>query len=297
VQVAYLITAYHQPDHLARLVRALDCEWATFFIHVDGKVDIRPFRAALPRAENVFFLDGVHRTRCYWSGFNFLQAILNLLHVALDADVSFCRYALLTGSSYPIKPVARIQQDHSSDVELIRIDRRVSDLDGDNIHSRSLNYYWFTDYPLLNRLDMSGRFRRPLREALPFYHGSSWWSLTDNCIRYIVDYIAANPGFIRFFRTVRAPDEVFFHTIIRNSPFAGRVALDFERGAAPGCQWGRNDHGNHYVDWHAKVGRLPKVLDLADLDALLESHALFARKFEEDVSGPLLAELERQCLK
>ena len=46
--LAYLISAYTDPDHLARLIAALDHE-ADFYVHVDANVDDAPFRRLLPK--------------------------------------------------------------------------------------------------------------------------------------------------------------------------------------------------------------------------------------------------------
>jgi cytochrome c551/c552 len=51
--------------------------------------------------------------------------------------------------------------------------------------------------------------------------------------------------------------------------------------------------GCHYIDWNAVGVSLPKVLGLSDLDAVLASGALFARKFEGDGSRALRDQVER----
>ena len=43
MKIAYLISAYKDPQQLARMVLALHTEDARFFVHVDANVDIKPF--------------------------------------------------------------------------------------------------------------------------------------------------------------------------------------------------------------------------------------------------------------
>ena len=62
--LAYMITAYHQPNQFGRMVRALYHSDDYYFIHVDAKVDIRPFQEVVPEAENIIFL--ASRRRVYW---------------------------------------------------------------------------------------------------------------------------------------------------------------------------------------------------------------------------------------
>jgi hypothetical protein len=78
------------------------------------------------------------------------------------------------------------------------------------------------------------------------------------------DFVERNPRFMRFFRHAGIPDESFFQTILLNSPLAGSVV----------------DDDLHYADW--SEGRShPRTLGLADLDRVLASGELFARKFDD----------------
>lgn len=46
MRIAYLISAYKDPIHLRRLISALSHgveDSVSFFIHIDAKLDIRPF--------------------------------------------------------------------------------------------------------------------------------------------------------------------------------------------------------------------------------------------------------------
>ena len=43
MKIAYLISAYKDPQQLSRMVQALHTEDTRFFVHVDANVDIKPF--------------------------------------------------------------------------------------------------------------------------------------------------------------------------------------------------------------------------------------------------------------
>ena len=43
MKIAYLISAYKDPQQLSRMVQVLHTEDARFFVHVDANVDIKPF--------------------------------------------------------------------------------------------------------------------------------------------------------------------------------------------------------------------------------------------------------------
>jgi hypothetical protein len=295
MQTAYLILAHHQPSHLARLIKALDCDWASFFIHIDRKSDISRFEDLVPNADNIVFLRGDKRVKVYWAGFSQVQATLNLLHVASQVS-HFSRYCLLSGSDFPIKPTAAIEDAFSSDKEFLRVQKQVEFSDRDIRRRHYFDNSWTnprTAPKMIARITTKvlatipkARYRK-----LPLYHGSQWWSLTGNSINYILEFVAANKDYSRFFKDTRAADEVFFHSIVKASPFAKNIMHDFENAA--GIQ--RNVHGCHYVDWtwNKKVMAGPKVLELADINAVLDSNALFARKFDELRSAALLEYIEK----
>src|SRR6476660_8705713 len=101
MRIAYLIMAYDQPDHLHRMVKALDCDGVSFYIHIDNKVELSTFRPEMLEKENVHFL----RTRVdiQWMGFSQVEAILMLMQEALKEASRFDYCVLLSGSDYPIK--------------------------------------------------------------------------------------------------------------------------------------------------------------------------------------------------
>lgn len=68
MNIAYLISAYKDPAHLRRLCDALKYGVENdvhFFVHIDKKVDIRPFERFL-QVPNVHFTD--HRFWSQWGG-------------------------------------------------------------------------------------------------------------------------------------------------------------------------------------------------------------------------------------
>ena len=59
MNIGYIITAYTDPSHLNRLIRSLNYN-AKFFIHIDRKVDIEPFKRLVKGVfECLFFREAV----------------------------------------------------------------------------------------------------------------------------------------------------------------------------------------------------------------------------------------------
>jgi hypothetical protein len=93
----------------------------------------------------------------------------------------------------------------------------------------------------------------------------------------IIRRVGADPAIARFFRTVACPDELFFQTLVMNSPFRQRVLFDNFR----------------HIEWSSRGARNPKVLDVGDFDSLRSSRAHFCRKLDPAASARLLPLLLR----
>jgi len=128
---------------------------------------------------------------------------------------------------------------------------------------------------LANRaLRASGRTRRFPRGLHP-YGGSSWWALSRECVRELLERVGREPRIARFFRSVSCPDEMFFQTLVMNSRFRGRVL----------------SRNFRYIQWPERGARNPKILDEHDFERIAASQAHFCRKIDSRASAGLLPRL------
>jgi hypothetical protein len=294
MKTAFLIFAYKQPNHLVKLVSALGGDWARFFIHVDKKVDDFEFRKLASKNSEVIFLEDRLRTKVYWGGFGHVQATLNLLEVSINSGWKFERFCLLTESDFPIKPLDEIRSKFDSNKEFIRIDDRINN--PNNQFFKKLQCYHF-DGPFSKISGNGLMVHRKIYNSMNLYKGSSYWALTKGCVDFISEFLKHNQDLIQFLKHTFCPDEILVQTIIKNSPFAGNITHDFERTDDLGKFRSGNVHGGHYIDWNSPGVRLPKVLVETDLDDLLTSEAVFARKFIEGESDLLLEKLKNALRK
>jgi hypothetical protein len=318
MKIAYLITAYDQPEHLHRMVRALYCDGVSFFIHIDNKIDLSTFSPEVLEKEDVCFLQ--KRVDVRWMGFSQVESILMLMREASRQRFDYC--VLLSGSDYPIKPNSELKKFFAvSSKEFIvfwRLEDRPSwrhkieyfypiDLIPIYGHSKGVeNNYW--------RRLFWGRFfkyRRlmPKRNYVPGmvpYGGSDWWSLSYECVAYVLRFVEENPDFVRFYRYTHCPSEMFFQTIILNSRFAKQVQ-NFDAY----MEWTRKTSDEdklkeesmlpeesfnlRYIDWN-RGRELPSILDERDWHNISNSSNLFARKFDPVRSARLLDRIDQELL-
>ena len=98
--------------------------------------------------------------------------------------------------------------------------------------------------------------------GFPLYCGHSYWRLTYDCAAFLLQFRREHQDVLRLFKFALCPDEYVFHTAIINSPFSRSVT---------------NDCLTH-IDF--TVGYHPKTLTCDDLETLVRSRKLFARKFD-----------------
>jgi hypothetical protein len=292
MHVAYLIMAHHHPAMLARLIRSLDGEDTSFFVHIDARNDVAPFRSAAPPA--TVFLDD--RVKVHWYGYSTVEATLRLLEAAFASGAD--RFVLLSGVDYPVASNARIRKTLSSDAEFIEI-RFELDPAGDGYFDRRANGWFFGDRTLFSHREGRRRLRKAAeavgrllprrRFPWPVYYGWAWWTLTRSAVDYLLRLRREQPRSFTRFRFAEVPDEMVFQTLLKQSPRAGHIAFDqADTDFTPG------PHRNalHHIDWDNPNPTLPRTLTEDDFDAIVGGGALFARKTDPKLSGNLFDRLD-----
>lgn len=255
--VAYIISAYKLPHQLIRLVSRLQHPERSFYIHIDANAPPDVFAEAaraLAAHANVHLLD---RHACAWGDFGHVRATLKGLD-ALAASAQDAEYVvLLTGQDYPIKSNETMEAMLAG--------------------SRGCSYMNFRPLPVQG-LERGGYERLPEPE-LPYglrpFFGSGYWTLHREVVGYVRGFLQGHPAYVPYFERVRIPDEMFFQSILLNSPLAGTIVNDDQR----------------LIKWPG-----PAILGSADWDDISVAPDLFARKFDETVDRSILDRIDRELL-
>jgi hypothetical protein len=283
MRLAYLILSHRLPRQVARLVTALRERGDCFFIHVDKRAEPEThhiLRALLGDDPAVQF---VSPRPCYWGTFSIVRATIDALKVLMEGGAAFDHVLLLSGQDYPIKPRRYIKaflerQKASEFIESFP-------LTAPNRWSKHAGPF----HPLKRALHLHISFRSrclhiPIRRSLPArmkpFGGSQWWCLSRPCIEHVYAFIQGNPNVIDYFKRAFIPDELFFQTLVSNSPFADRIT-------------GSN---LTYEDWDTAAPPYPAMLDKSYLSCLASSHKLFARKFDESKDTQVLDHIDELLL-
>lgn len=277
VKFVYIISAYRQPDQLLRLVARLNTDAATFLIHVDRDAEQGVFDRIVRGSTHTTNMQFLERHRCRWGDFGHVRATLKGIDAIFADRMDFDYAVLLTGQDYPIKPNHEIKEFfHSNRGRSFMAHFPLPTTEWTNGGLERIERWHF-------RL-RSRHFAVPLRRRLPDglrpFGGSSYWCLSRECVEYIHDFVHGNEAFVEFFRHVDVPDELFFQTIVMNSPHAAAVIDDDLR----------------YIDWKDPDAGSPAILGVEDFPSLKTSAKLFARKFDEDVDAVVLEMIDREIL-
>ncbi len=292
MKTAYIILAYTAPQQVARLIHRLNQPNTSFFLHIDKRVNIRPFQQALrniPLADIRF----VTRENSSWASFETVQASLNAMKDII-ADGSFQRMTLISGFDYPIKNKEQLNHFYANHAHQNFIEHQpmLADSQDERLGMERLEKYYFAwrnnifEYPMnegapsIKRKVLStamGLFldeKRPFNLDLKPHKGEHWWSLNKEAGKYILDYINDHPEVVRRFKYTFAPDEMFYHTILANASEELRESL-VNRTITE-------------VKWPKEACPRPEVFTEKDFRRLKRSKMLFARKVVSPISNQLL---------
>lgn len=274
MKIAYFILCHKDPDQVLRLIKRLDADDTLFVIHVDRRANIafETIRALTAGMRNVHF---AKRHRCYWGKFGIVQATLACISEGLHH--SFDRAFLLSGQDYPIKSHQDIisflgkypRAEFIESFSLIEPNKWTTQtgMFGSNARARCI-------YLSVRGRTISPAIEWQLPLGLEPHGGSQWWCLTRAALEYVDRFTKAHPILRFHFSLKPIPDEMFFQTVLSNSPFKD----DIEGSAT-------------FVDWSPPTPPYPKTLDIEDFDRLsADASKLFARKFDLSEESEALRE-------
>ena len=299
MKIAYIITAYKLPDLLVRLVQRLNSEETSFFIHVDKKTDesiYKRMREPLAASGNVHFVEQIV---CNWGEYGQVRAPLIGIQAVLADEIQYDYVFLLTGQDYPIKSNRHIQQvlqnaggrsfinyltfPHPDAIQkadwiaywhIHRRGRRFVFPQKNMFPNHALNRLW---NPLVPHITL----RRRIPGRLQPFFGGSHWCLSRECVEYLNEFVQHNQAYVKFFsKYVHVPSEIFFQTILMNSPLKDGLLND----------------DLSYIDFSGPKKAHPAVLGRDDFDRFMRTGDLFARKFDPAVDPEVLDMIDAAIL-
>lgn len=237
MKIGYIILCHKEPKLVEKIVNRLTVDTENIaVIHVDKKVDILPFQTRLEENKKAIFLE--KRTDIYWGGFSSIIATIDCLRRALDEECD--RYVLIQGMDYPLHSNKYIDEffDNNRGIEFLRAynvtnsKRKINYMkcygyhifDGVNRRKKALKTFIARGFSAINKLGVKYRkgyfFDKNENKRYDIYWGWGHFSLTRECVKYLIEFYDKNPKFNNYFKTIFPADETYFQTIVYNSPFS-----------------------------------------------------------------------------
>jgi len=273
------MTVYKNKEQIGDIINYFGRDFE-FYIHIDKKSSLN-----LTDLSAYAEADNIHIYKEYivnWGSVNHLKTILFLSKKALE-DKKNGYFHLISGQDFPVKTKEYFENDLNTEKDYVEyFDMPTKWWAGSGMERIDrYNFYELFDYKKFFGkviIDLLVKIQKVLKihrkktinqffEKL--YGGSTYWSLTRNSLRYVIEFTDEN--MINCMKFTFCAEEIYFQTLLLNSKYAGNIVNDNLR----------------YVDWNSGRGGFPAFLDETDYDKIKTSNKLFARKFHENNSEEL----------
>lgn len=297
MNIAYLISAHTDAPQLARLIQSLHAD-AEFFIHIDKKSDIRPFKETIT-AKNVHFIE--KRIDVRWGTLIEVEYQMALIRAAVQHPRHFDRIFFLSGMDYPLWSNGHITRwlEEQGDRETLQ----GICMDTDYIQGQQRELYtlsrplfrlfsnqWNQRLSILCRKALGAvGYRKRLSfgigiDTWHLYKGSAWWCISEELARYVLETYQQCPEVKQYFRDSFGQAETVIQTIAFNSPkWAPKCMLT--EGPYPGLD---ALTPLHFIIYEPVI----KVMEASDFPTLMASGKMFARKFRSGISDEVVAMID-----
>ncbi|MEG1641540.1 MAG: beta-1,6-N-acetylglucosaminyltransferase [Synergistaceae bacterium] len=288
---AYLIIAHNQFELLYRLLELIDDNRNDIFIHIDKKtkdVDFKKIASHVKKA-SLFFTE---RTSVWWGGYSQINAELLLLKKATET-ATYSYYHLVSGIDLPIKTQDYIHEFFAqqngkefvgyddTEIKNFSIKKRVRFYHPfQDITGRTKSIYYYLEELIIAIQKIFHTNRQKGNNTL-FQKGCNWFSITDKLARYTV---SKEEEIKKTYKFTKCCDEIFLQTLVWNSEFKNNIyaiptSASDDTGSADTMR---------YIDW--KRGT-PYTFKDGDLDEIMASDMLFARKFNIDTHPKIIYDI------
>ncbi len=275
MKIAVLVLAHKNLGQLNRLVSHLAQDFDVY-VHIDKKSSIKVGQVV--QSPNVF----VHKKfKISWGSLEMVKATLHLMKESCSKG--YGRYIVISGQDLPLrnnKDIRDFFSENNSSEFISGLNLKFWDKGGlervEYFHAPSpvgSHGLIRTNRLVLNySMNLANRALGVKRQSnWDFYCGSNWFDLSSRAVEAILRHVSSNPEFIKRFRWTACCDEIFFQTALALQGFEDKFQPSPLR----------------YIDW--KTGpEHPRTLRQSDLNELVHSEMLFARKFDQTVDPDII---------
>ena len=299
MKIAYILLAHNNPSQLKRLVDSLK-NTGDFYIHIDKKSDIRPFKQVFDGMDTVHLLK--KRVNVTWAGWSMVKGYMLLLKEALASENNYDRFVMLTGQDYPLMSDEEIIKtfEENPDIEYVMAYNIVTSTvptDKNKLLKR-----WYLDNPFRSRFlqrayksvmyhIITEHFeKRELRVSLNGqtvdpYFGQMLSAFTRKGASLLVYTYLNDKKYNKSMKTAFAAVEIYWQTVIFNSELRkNTVQHGAEHEITEHFGWAPLHYHHYDVD--------TSVFTEADFEELKNCGYMFCRKMAVGKSEDLMDKID-----
>ena len=266
MRIAYQIGLHNKEWQFQWLFDALYNSDDLFAIHVDSKAADSTMDAVYKVAGNKPNVHFQERRSVIYGDWQLCQVELDGIKHFLTNRHTWDFFINLSGQDYPLKPRQKIVDElgenrESNFINMIHLDTLPA------YFRRRIRWFCFRVGDRFIRTPVP--WRKPSHIKL-HWHGSAWHILSRDFCEWVVSDRLAQECML-FLKHVKLSNEFLMQTLIMNSPFIYTLVPSYRRKMF----W--RYHSPH-----------PETLTMKHLPALVNSDAMFARKFDAHVDKQIL---------
>lgn len=301
MKIAYIVLAHKYPEQLLRLISTLNTDDVAFFLHIDKKVDNTIYHqifTLLKDFPNVYF---IKRYKSAWASFELIKATIEGIKSIVETGTYFDYVVHLSGQDYLIKSneqIANFSQENKGREFLEYFPLPCTKWKGGGLRRVEYWHIRWNDihFCIPEKREFKSHIasflysvlilllplpkKRNFFESFPLYGGSFYWCLTGECVKWIDNFVKQNTNFVNRFNYTYCGDEIFYQTLILNSPFKDKIINDDLR----------------YKEWGDVNALHPNNLEKKDFEKIRESDKLLARKFDMTIDPDILDMIDEMIL-
>ena len=271
MKFAYMIMAHEEPYILKCLIDMLDYSENDIYLHIDIKSSIDKDKLQTHNA-NLHIMESQNVT---WGGQSQILTELNLLAEASKTTHDY--YHLISGVDLPLKNHSDMLKffEKNKGYEFIGIAPKWAE---DPLISQRYKLHWLFQDKIgkkkncirivsrsITKFEKLIGFIREKGENIDFYGGPNWFSITEKAVKCILQ---DKEWIISRFKNTFCCDEIFAQTILMKHLCLNDI-----------YKYQSNDCYAECLRFAVFKGTSPQILEIEDLNSLLDSGCLFARKF------------------
>ncbi len=295
MKIAYIFLVHKDAKQIKRLIDAIT-DTGDFYIHVDKKSDIAPFKKELGSYNNVYFTS--KRYSVWWAGFSMIKGYMQGLFDAYNSTIKYDRFVFMTGQDYPLMTNNQILKEfknHKNTEYVMAYKIATSTIPTDK--NKILKKWYFDSFfnnQFLNKCYKSFMYRVitkhftrkelqvPLNNKLVDpYFGQMMSAFTREGTKLILDTYLHDKKFNKVMKRVHAAVEIYWQTIIFNSHLRkNTIQNGEEHEITEHFGWAPLHYHNYDVD--------TSIYTAEDFNELKNCGYMFCRKVVPGISDDLM---------